>query len=163
VPRAVVLPSLVDAARGTSDEEDDVVFGARQAPNGAPTPTHDADKYAERLVKYIPGEVLPFFLLLTSSASIPDELLILAIVAGGAGTVLYGINRNHALPAHEQQPTSHIVWFGVIAFAAWALGTSLNVQELVGVSQTFAAGIMAILAFLLPGIDDRIMQARGRT
>jgi drug/metabolite transporter (DMT)-like permease len=116
----------------------------------------EGDPYSERLVKYIPGEALTFFLLF-SSLEDPDDLLLgVVTLVCAVGAVLWALNRNAQLPSVEAQPPGLLTIYTVIAFAAWALGTSPNLQQLIGWPQQTCAVIMGCVAFLLPAVDEAI-------
>ena len=143
MPRAPVLPSLVKA----STDENPTYAGA-----AAP----EADGYAERLVKYIPGETIAFFLPFASITAITDGQLIAALVVAEILTLLWTINRNEKLPSDMHRPKLLVILWSLIAFPAWALGTSAEVQSLLDWPALTCTLILAGTAALVPLVDDRL-------
>lgn len=143
MPRAPILPSLVKA----STDESPTYAGA-----AAP----EADGYAERLVKYIPGETIAFFLPFASITAITDGQLIAALVLAEILTLLWTFSRNEKLPSDLRRPKFLVVLWALIAFPAWALGTSAEVQSLVDWPALTCTLILAGTAALVPLVDDRL-------
>lgn len=161
MPRAVVLPSLADRAaanradlRSQRHQDESPVVGAGAERAGGERAESRGDPYLERLAKYVPAEILAPFLMVSSATSISTVLLVVLLVAFGAGAVVWALTRNLKLDAMLRQPSWLIGLFSALAYAAWALGTSGTVQGIAGISQQGAAPILAAVAFLLPLIDD---------
>ena len=157
MPRAVVVPALAKAVRREPDEDNPTFGGSGGRSSG--DLQEASDGYAARLVKYIPGEALVVFLPLSSVPGIKNGQLML--VTGGAllGAVVWAINRNARLEVALRQRWWLVGIYTVIAFGAWALGTSPNLDDLVGVAALTATIIMAIGAVVLPGVDELIAHA----
>ena len=158
--RAVVLPQLArsrQSSRGQSEDEE-VVFG--RGPEEASIPpterSDQGDDYFARLVKYIPGEALAFFLPFSASEDISDGWLIGVTAVGLTGACLWASNRNALLEPALRQPTGRVLAVTAVAFAAWALGTSANLQDLVGIGQQYAAIVTGAVALLLPAVDEAL-------
>lgn len=162
MPRAVVLPELAQAARGApvSDGQEREAYGsgpAGEADSGSGLPSPDA--YGERLVKYIPGEALAAFLPLSTFVS--SDVLLVALLAGctvGAG--LWAVNRNADLKPELRQPAGRVAGFAVVAFLAWAGGTSQGTQELIGLPPQAGAVVLTVVALILPAIDRLLARRR---
>lgn len=144
MPRAPVLPSLANAA-----ERSPVFAGGTGPP--------EADGYAERLTKYVPGEVIPFFLAFASVEGIADGQLIAALVIAELVALVWAIDRNSKLEEDLRRPHTLVAFWSVIAFFAWAAGTSPATQDLLGWPALTCALILAATALLLPKLDDVIV------
>jgi hypothetical protein len=79
------------------------------------------------------------------------------VLAPGSATVR---SMPLALPAAVRQPSSWIVMFTAVAFLAWAFGTSSKVDHPVGWSQQWAAVVTAMVAFVLPVLDETLARWR---
>src|ERR1700694_366387 len=94
-----------------------VVYGVVPAPAAPPAPPPPPDKYADKLVKYIPAEVIAFFLptfaLAVAKQSRWGEWLVL-------GTCVLG---TWGYMAIRRDPASKPRWYfyllSVLAFIAW--------------------------------------------
>ena len=138
-----------------------LVYSGRTQADGAPAPERvqpaapqpDADGYKEKLVKYVPAEVIAFFTPITAFIGAgEDGLLIVALVAGVVGTVAYIYRQNQKIPAEKQAP----VWsylLAIWAFLAWGLATSPVTADVLGLSLKGAGIILGISAFLVPALD----------
>jgi len=142
MPRAPILPSLVQASSG----------GDNPTYAGAPVP--EPDGYAERLVKYIPGEAIALFLPFASIKSISDPQLIAVLAAVAVLTLLWAFDRNAKLDPQLRRPKGLVALWSLVAFAAWALGTSATTQQLVAWPPLTCAIILAVTAALMPKVDD---------
>ena len=123
---------------------------ANAAPAGGPE--NGGDNFAERLVKYVPAEVLSLFLPLVAIATGESELLWVLFGAGFLATFAYlflSAERNQNQP----KPLHHFYVLALVAFAAWALGTSADISGVVGVGPKVAALSLGLAAFLLPALD----------
>ncbi len=157
MPRAVVLPSRLRAFHENAEVGAEAYYSSR---DGAEVPLA-ADTYAERLVKYIPGEAVGFFLLISATDGISDTALAIFAAIGLVGAILWALNRNMLVKEGVRQPPLMVIIFTGAAFSAWALGTSIAVQELLGIGQQLAALIMLSVAFLLPATDDHASRMLG--
>jgi hypothetical protein len=152
--RAIVYPHKVDRLSRGADEKDEAVYGGLPARDGTEAEPAE-DRYAARLLKHVPAEAISVFLVLSSYPGISAGLLLGVLVVSAAGAVLYQLNREARLPK-KVRPGWWSAAFTLVAFLAWAGGTSGNVQNLIGVNQLEAALVMTLVAFLLPAIDDRV-------
>jgi beta-phosphoglucomutase-like phosphatase (HAD superfamily) len=112
------------------------------------------DSVPEKLVKYIPGEALAFFVPVAAALGTKhNSVLVAAVVVGGIGTVGYLWVVARKLDA-TSRPLPHFYVLAVIAFAAWALATTASVQKLVGVDDTSAGVGLLFAVFLIPLTDS---------
>lgn len=140
------------------------------------------DRYAAKLVKYIPAEVLAAFIplvaLAAKASSGPDSAWVWTTIGIGAVAVVgyhrwqstdvlkENLRAAHAPGSDEfwderrltrelekRQPHSYFYLLAVVAFAAWALVTALPVREAVGVSSAQAEYIVGAVTFVLPLVD----------
>ena len=143
------------------------------------------DRYAVKLVKYIPGEVLAAFIPLVALADkirSPGHVWVWVTIAVGAVCVV-GYNRWQATDMLLRQlksvhdangpdpwPAAKIrlvykqlqpAWFfyvlALVAFAAWALATAEPVRVAVGLSPAEAEYIVATVTFCLPLADATLV------
>jgi hypothetical protein len=112
-----------------------------------------ADSYGDRLVKYIPAEVLVFFLAAAGQWGTHDAFLVVTLVLAVVFTpiVIYA-----ASPGGLRWYT---VLLAVIAFGAWAVGTSANTDRLVGLPVDQAPFILTAAAFAIPAADKALGKA----
>jgi hypothetical protein len=144
VPRAPLLPSLVKA----SNAGDNPTYAGAAAP--------EADGYAERLIKYIPGETIAFFLPFASITGISDGQLIAALAVAEILTLYWALDRNAKLRGDLRRPKVLVALWSLIAFPAWALGTSATTQHLLSWPALTCTLILAGTASLIPAFDELI-------
>lgn len=137
------------------------------------------DRYAAKLVKYIPVEVLAAFIPLVALADKvntgrnPSEVWIWVTIGIGFFAVL-GYSRwqatdqleKHVAQAHPSwddeklkkeydnlKPKPYFYLLALIAFAAWALATASPVRGVVGLTAAKSEWLVAAVTFLLPLVD----------
>lgn len=112
-----------------------------------------SDGYVDRLIKYVPAEVLAFFLPITAAVGPGRPSLIWVCLAAGfvATPIWLGV---HALqmPAGSR-PLPHFYVLACVAFVAWAIASSDAVRVVVGVDLVTANVILGVVVLILPGID----------
>ncbi len=139
MPRTVVPPRPVDQR-------------AAESPAG--------DQLPEKLVKYIPGETLAFFVPIAAALGTErDGWLVAVLIIAAIGTVAYLWNSANSLPPDER-PLPHFYGLAVVALACWAIGTAPNVASLISVDDVVAGVILALAVFLIPladGILNRVL------
>ncbi len=108
------------------------------------------DDFATRLAKYIPAEALALVALITSIEGITDEQMIAIVVVAAIGQLLNQLGER--LSAADRPAVRQYV-FALIAYAAWVLGTTPPVSDMLGVDRTTATIVMASTAYLLPLLD----------
>ena len=124
-------------------------------PNRDPAAGDSGDGYLEKLAKYIPGEVLAFYVPILAIAGVKSDktALFLVTAVGIVGTVVWLIaNARSSSPAGQAPP----VWFYVlaaVAFVAWAIGTTPELASALGLTNVLASIVLPIAVFIIPGID----------
>ncbi|MBV9174838.1 MAG: hypothetical protein JOZ81_32650 [Chloroflexi bacterium] len=118
------------------------------------------DDYLTKVVKYVPGEVLSFFLLVRSVFGSGEPFLVITIIACLLGTPLYLFVTSLSMESRKR-PYRYSYALAVVAFAAWAVGTSTEVDALLGIDKTVGQFLLFVTVFLLPGIDT-LLQVRLR-
>ena len=112
-----------------------------------------ADAYADKLVKYIPGEVIAFYLPVygyIAGTSKLAEWVVLAI--GIIGTLVYLMARSD----RSNMPRWYFFVLAIIAFICWAIGTSSVGTDLWGMPTMWTKIALASTIFLVPGIDQAL-------
>ncbi|HEX5994945.1 MAG TPA: hypothetical protein VFY84_07360 [Jiangellales bacterium] len=111
------------------------------------------DDLPTKLVKYIPGETLAFFVPAAALVGSERDGLLWAIaLVGAVGTVAWLWYASRSEPI-EKRPRAHFFGLAVIAYAVWALATAPNLGELVRVDEVTAGVILMFGVFLIPVID----------
>ena len=146
--RAIVYPHLAHVARRGA-----AVEGLEPAA---------VDSYLDRLGKHVPGEALSVFLLVTGLSDVSTAMTAVALVVVALGAVLYRRNRDAQLPTRLRAKGVIYDVFTVVAFLAWAVGTSPQTQDILNVGRSDGVAVMALVAFLLPALDDAIGRRLGR-
>jgi hypothetical protein len=125
------------------------------------------DDYRERILKYIPGETLAFFVPASAAAAAADARAhLLALVIGIVGNVLYLRWTARRLPKGKRV-LPHYYWLSTWAFLIWAFTTSAPLVDslpsglLFGIPNSVSVGIVLLATvFLTPVVDDELA-ARG--
>ncbi len=113
------------------------------------------DPYTEKVAKYVPAEVLGFFLPATVLANNNNILLLACFIVGLIGTPLYLFTTSSGQP-DEKKPRPHFYFLALIAFAAWAVGTSGITARFFGLDTNAATFVLAVAVFLIPGLDQLV-------
>lgn len=124
--------------------------------------TSDSDRYSEKIVKFVPAEVLAFYLPAVSLSGDDVNLIRLCFGAGLIGTLVYLLTAGQS-EAKEKKPLPHFYILAVIAFAVWAVGVSQATGSIFGVDPRTATVILTITVFLLPGVDTLLAKWLRRT
>jgi hypothetical protein len=122
-----------------------------------------ADGYLDKLVKYIPAEVIAFFTPIAAFIGSNEGPIAVIAALGAVGTVMwtYGSAIREKVP-RDQRPRWYSYVIAVLAYAAWALGISVGLRELFDLSDEWAGVILAAAVLLLPGFD-LILSSRATT
>jgi hypothetical protein len=159
--RAIVYPHKVRAAQeGKPAPRPSPAYrgrGARPSAERQPVESADADDYLARLAKHVPAEALAVLLLLAGQLGSDSLGWRLAAVAFPClmAVVLDRERRSRLGP--ELQPTGVVYdLFVIVAFAAWALGTTDLARDLIGIDQSEASFVVLAVAFGLGYFDDGI-------
>jgi hypothetical protein len=104
-------------------------------------------------VKYIPAEVLAFFIAAAGQWGGNRTFLIvtLSIAAVFTPIVLYATS-----PAGLRW---YSILLAVAAFLAWAVGTSPNTDRLLGLTGTQGPFVLTVAAFAVPAVDKALGRA----
>ena len=109
------------------------------------------DRYAEKLVKYVPAEVIAFYLPAYAYVQTAGNVTKWTVFGLGAlGTVVYLLIRSE----WSRLPHWYFFVLGVVAYVCWALGTSTIGTDLWGMSTMLSRITIAAAVFLIPGIDE---------
>ena len=157
--RTVVYPRAEVAGGATVDSPGSVSPRAGPGTGGLPMPRAGAatvpavepDKYSDKLIKYVPAEVLAFYTPMAAAMSGEKNWLIATAIAGLVATVGYLWMSTKDRPQPEK-PLPHFFLLAALSFVAWALCTS-SLGELVGLSQRGASFILGATVLLLPVVD----------
>ena len=126
---------------------------AKPGPAGAAPAAPAQDTYGDKLVKYIPAEVIAFFVpayALVKSATDPDDWAkILVLVQCILGTVGYLFIRS----PKGNPPRWYFYVLAAIAFLAWAIGTS-DIGLLLGIAEELSKFTLLAGVFLVPMVDE---------
>lgn len=144
--RRIRYPTSVLATMGLSpgaapdvvDPDDQVVRGKSV---GGP------DDYGDKLTKYVPAEVLAFFIAASPVAD-SDVLRWIVVVVAMSINVLVMVDRKTA--------TRWTPVLACFAFLAWAQGTTNYGEQLLGLSTAASSIVLIATVFLVPLIDDRL-------
>src|SRR4051812_33384225 len=107
---------------------------ALAAEDTTPAPAIDADGYKDKLVKYVPAEVIAFFVPITAFVGTGSDAALIAVFAIAiVATFLVLLRANLAVPVGQRAP-----WWSYVlaeaAFIAWALGTSPATASVINLS-----------------------------
>jgi len=133
MPRTIVYPRAAKRAAAAG--------GSASAP----------DELSEKLLKYIPGEVIAFYVPIY--ALVPKEpawgrWLILALAAlGGLGYLIARADKT-------APPRFYFYVLAVVAFLAWALGTSTVGTDLWALPDWVNRVAIPAAVFLVPMVDE---------
>jgi hypothetical protein len=129
--------------------------GEGVAPTAGPggKPKSDED-YADKLVKYIPGEAIAFYTplaLLVKDSGIGAQLAL--ILVGAVGVILY--TGYHARRQKSKgRVLVHFYVFSVIAFLLWSSNTTPTFAAAIHFDQVPRTIALAAATFLFPALDD---------
>lgn len=162
MPRAIVYPHKLAALQARAEDvaaDRSEVYGRRGAADDETPPPQTADDWAARVVKHVPAEVLPVFLLVTSLGDLPDAARGAFLAFFVAAAIWRNRRNNKRLEPSELRPQGWIHdAFASTAFLAWALGTSEPTRELIGCSPGLGTGIMIVVAWTLGEVDTYLAE-----
>jgi peptidoglycan/LPS O-acetylase OafA/YrhL len=118
---------------------------------GAKAAGQPVDEWGDKLVKYIPAEVLAFFIpayALVETATPTGPLVVFAL--GLVGTVAYLIARAD----RADPPRWYFYVLAALAFVAWAIGTTSIGSVLLHLPEWSAEVTVLGGVFLIPLIDE---------
>jgi hypothetical protein len=113
---------------------------------------------ADKLVKYIPGEVIGFYVLAYAYVQVgPDWAQWLVLGLAVVGTPAYLFARSDS--------TNPPRWFyyvlAVLAFVGWALGTSSVGADLFGLPDFVSTLAVFLAVFLIPLADELLTRLKA--
>jgi hypothetical protein len=163
MPRTIIYEQHVkkDAAPPPAD-------GDSKSPAAAPgkkKTSTDAltDGYVEKLVKYVPAEVIAFFAPIASLVEKQTTLLVASGIIGLVATPLYIklYSRNATnIKKGTQRPPIYNYVLSSAAFVVWALATS-KLGELLHMTSTEIAFMLGVTVFVIPLVDKLITERKA--
>lgn len=115
------------------------------------TAAEDQDKYGDKLVKYVPAEVIAFFVPTYAIANEQEEWARwLVLILGVIGTLGYLFVRSDA----SNPSRSYFYTLAAVAFLAWAIGTSSVGSDLWGIEDWLSKITVTAAVFLVPMFDE---------
>lgn len=147
--RVVIYPSASSAPQKPGTIHFGGPGASAREPEGAGT---IPDGYAEKLMKFVPAEVVAFFAPMAALVQDRPLLMVAAAVVGLAATPAYLVAAARNLPS-EQRPPLHYYILSSIAFVAWALGTS-DLGALAGLDSIATAFTLGVTVLLIPLADS---------
>jgi hypothetical protein len=119
------------------------------------------DTYQQKLVKYVPAEVLSGFLPLMVAAKQAGRtgLQWFVLAAGLLATPGYAFENARRERDPDKLPLPHFYILATAAFVMWALGTSPVAADLVGLKQQVGSVLLGITVFTLPWLDGWLTAA----
>ena len=129
-------------------------FGGPAAPSvgAGMSPTPPVDDYKDKLVKFVPAEVIAFFAPIASLVQDRPGLLITAASLGLVATPTYLWTSSRSLTP-TQRPPLHNYVLSALAFAVWAVATS-HLGTMVGLDPVAKAFTLGATVFLIPLVDS---------
>lgn len=122
-------------------------------PPGAAPPAPPPDNYADKLVKYVPAEVLAFALPAAAVNAGNDTWLKAIIGIGVATTPLYHFAASRTAPP-QLKPKPAFYALSAVAFVPWILGASLAVAQMTGWGQGAVTTILLLSLLIIPLLDQ---------
>lgn len=128
-----------------------VVYSSPRPPadvySGAPY--SPGDEFGERLVKFIPAEVLAFFVPAAANWGDDKTALVLIFVLATVATPLY----LWVMSDTHDKPRKQYYVLATLSFVAWAIGTSPPASDLIGLAPDTGSLALFLAAFAIPLID----------
>jgi hypothetical protein len=128
---------------------------------GRPVPkaTTPNDDYAQKLVKYVPGEAIAFYTPLAATLNDHGALSQFLLVGIGlVGAIFYTYYHSRALPA-GQVVLPHYYVLSALAFIVWAANLSPQFGSDLHLDLAWRTIALASAVFLFPGIDQTLADA----
>lgn len=150
MPRTIVYPRDLDGERDPS--------GGGGPTRAAATPKTRAeggtDGYLEKLVKYVPAEVVAFFAPIASLVENQRPLLIASGVVGLLATPAYLWAHAKRLDRRRRPPLYNYI-LSTLAFVVWALATS-KLGAMFHITSTTMGFTLGVTVFVIP-LADRLL------
>lgn len=126
-------------------------------PGGGPPSGEDG--YLDKLVKYVPAEVVAVFAPTAAVLGNRHGLLIALAIVCLLATPGYLFLTAQNQPANLQ-PLPHYYVLATIAFVAWALGVSQDLDKLFGLDGIVVAFILTAAVVLIPLVDGLLAKLK---
>jgi hypothetical protein len=111
------------------------------------------ESFPEKLVKYIPGEVVAFLVPYAAFVGLERRTLLIAGLAAGAiATFIYLWASANRLPK-EQRPRPYFYVLAEVAYIVWAICVPPSLVALVGFDAITAGALFLLMVFLVPALD----------
>lgn len=142
-----------------------IVYAAPEQPRGGLEAAEAGsderpDGYLEKLLKYVPAEILAFFVPAAAAAKDDARLSWVVFVLSILATIGYVRFHAEQLPK-DKRPRPHYYGLAAVAFVFWAMGSSETVRHLLKVSATTTEVLLGIAVLLLPLVDWLLAKAFG--
>lgn len=124
---------------------------------GQPGAAEPADGYLDRLIKYVPAEVVAFYAPTAATAGTNRGLLLAVVAAGVVATPGYLWFQSRRQPADER-PFPHFFVIATLAFLVWALATSAELASTIGLDARTVMVSLAITILIVPALDAGLAQ-----
>lgn len=119
------------------------------AKRGEPKPK-DTSEYGDKLAKYIPAEVLAFFVPAVAVFTSNISLWAIFVIAAVFTPIYVWI-----ISKREKEPQRWFTYIiAIAAFLVWAFGTTQVGTALFGFSSTATAFVLAVGVFVIPALDE---------
>ena len=128
-------------------------------PPTQPVTTTPADGYIDKLVKYVPAEVVAVFAPLSAALAGRQGLLIVLSIICLLATPGYLFLTAQNKPP-DLQPLPHYYVLACIAFAAWALGVSSGLDALFKIDSVVVGLILGASVLLIPLADGLLAKLK---
>jgi hypothetical protein len=118
-----------------------------------------ADGYVDKLVKYVPAEVVAVFAPLAALIGSRHGLLITLAIACLFATPAYLLLTALNQPA-EKRPLPHYYLLAAVAFAAWAIGVSADLDKFFGLDSIVVAFVLGLAVIIVPAVDGLLAKLK---
>ena len=127
----------------------------------APELILEKDSYGDKLLRYIPAEVIGFYILaypfMKDQGRAWQIIVFLVTLVGLLGWLIVRAR------AEETKPRWWFFLLSAIAFVAWAIGTSTVGSDLFLLSQKMSQFTVMVAVFLVPLIDELLSPRKTET
>ena len=120
-----------------------------------------SDGYVDKLIKYVPAEVVAFFAPTAAMAGTDHRVLFGALIAGTVATPIYLWYQSRGLPA-ASKPVPPFFLIATIAFLVWALATSPEMATTVHLDARAVALVLGITILFVPVLDAVLAELWSR-
>jgi len=132
---------------------------ADERPAAPAAPPTQEDGYVDKLIKYVPAEVVAVFAPLSAVLASRRGLLIILALACLLATPGYLFLTAQNKPA-DLKPLPHYYVLATIAFAAWALGVSTALDSVLNLGTLEVGLILGLSVLLIPLVDGLLAKLK---